>query len=288
DAMTGQDAVSTGRAFHDALELDGIILTKLDGDARGGAALSVKETVGRPIAFASIGERLGDFDLFHPDRMASRILGMGDALTLIEHAEREFDRDVTEQSAARLLEGRFTLEDFLAQLQQVKKLGSLGGVLSLLPGMSKEMRQASSAVDDRQVDQVEAIIRSMTRHERIDPAVIDGSRRLRIAKGSGTTTQDVNQLLRQFKEAQQLMRSPGMLGGMLGGAKAGKLARAMSGAVDADPELKAGLAAPGLSGVGAGSGMGAKSATTGGARGAKKRKKGGRVTPKSGGTGRPR
>jgi len=286
DAMTGQDAVTTGRAFHDVLELDGVILTKLDGDARGGAALSVKETVGRPIAFASTGERLADFDLFHPDRMASRILGMGDALTLIEQAEREFDKDVTEQSAARLLEGRFTLEDFLAQLQQVKKLGSLGGVLSLLPGMSKEMRQASSAIDDRQIGQVEAIIRSMTRQERVDPASIDGSRRLRIAKGSGTTTQDVNQLLRQFKDAQQLMRSPGMLGGMLGGAKGGRFARAMSEAMDTDPELAAGLAG---AGAGLAGGVGSSPGPTGGARGgAKKKKKGGRVTPKSGGTGRSR
>ncbi|HXX89887.1 MAG TPA: signal recognition particle protein [Acidimicrobiales bacterium] len=284
DAMTGQDAVSTARAFHDALELDGVILTKLDGDARGGAALSVKETVGRPIAFASTGERLADFDLFHPDRMANRILGMGDALTLIEQAEREFDKGVAEQSAAALLQGRFTLEDFLAQLQQVKKLGSLGGVLSLLPGVPKEMRQASSAVDDRQVGQVEAIIRSMTRRERLDPSSIDGSRRLRIAKGSGTTTQDVNQLLRQFKEAQQLMRSPGMLGGLLGGAKGGRMAQALSDAMADAPEL-------GESGLGAGAspfGSARTPARAGAGGGSKKKKKGGRVTPKAGGQGRGR
>ena len=147
DAMTGQDAVATARAFHDALELDGVILTKLDGDARGGAALSVKDVVGRPIAFASTGERLADFDLFHPDRMASRILGMGDVLTLIEQAEREFDHDVATEGAARLLEGRFTLEDFLSQLQQVKKLGSLGGLLSLMPGVPKELKD-NAAIDD--------------------------------------------------------------------------------------------------------------------------------------------
>jgi signal recognition particle subunit SRP54 len=286
DAMTGQDAVSTGRAFHDALELDGVILTKLDGDARGGAALSVKETVGRPIAFASTGERLADFDLFHPDRMANRILGMGDALTLIEQAEREFDRDVAEQSAAALLQGRFTLEDFLAQLQQVKKLGSLGGILSLLPGVPKEMKQASSAVDDRQVGQVEAIIRSMTRDERQEPSRIDGSRRLRIAKGSGTTTQDVNQLLRQFKEAQQLMRSPGMLSGMLGGAKGGRFAQALSDAVGDDPDTGAGaMPGGGLPGGGM-PGPGGGLALPGGAHGgSKKKKKGGRVTPKTGGRG---
>ena len=219
DAMTGQDAVATAEAFHQTLDLDGVILTKLDGDARGGAALSVKEVVGRPIAFASTGERLADFDQFHPDRMASRILGMGDMMSLIEQAEREFDGDVAQEGAARLLEGRFTLEDFLSQLQQVKKLGSLGGILSLLPGMPKELKQAKDSIDDRQVAQVEAIIRSMTRRERADPSLIDGGRRKRIATGSGTTIQEVNLLLRQFKEAQQMMRSPGMLGGMLGGRR---------------------------------------------------------------------
>ena len=177
---------------------------------------SVKDVVGRPIAFASTGERLADFDLFHPDRMASRILGMGDVLTLIEQAEREFDHDIAAEGASALLEGRFTLEDFLSQLQQVKKLGSLGGLLSLMPGVPKELKN-NAAIDDGQVAMVEAIIRSMTRRERAEPALIDGSRRSRIARGSGTTIQDVNQLLRQFKEAQQLMRSPGMLGGMLGG-----------------------------------------------------------------------
>src|SRR6202166_4285346 len=154
DAMTGQDAVSTASAFHDALSLDGVILTKLDGDARGGAALSVKEVVGKPIAFASTGERLADFDLFHPDRMASRILGMGDMLSLIEQAEREFDQEVATEGATRLLEGRFTLEDFLSQLQQVKKIGSLGGLLALMPGVPKEIKQ-NAAIDDGQVSQVE-------------------------------------------------------------------------------------------------------------------------------------
>src|ERR1700690_4312358 len=174
DAMTGQDAVATARAFHDTLELDGVILTKLDGDARGGAALSVKDVVGRPIAFASTGERLADFDLFHPDRMASRILGMGDVLTLIEQAEREFDHDIAAEGASRLLEGRFTLEDFLSQLQQVKKLGS--------PGGPKELK-ANASIDDGQVAQVEAIIRSMTPAERAEPGTVDGSRRTRIARG---------------------------------------------------------------------------------------------------------
>ena len=250
-----------------------MILTKLDSDARGGAALSVKEVVGRPIAFASTGERLADFDQFHPDRMASRILGMGDMLSLIEQAEREFDHDVAQEGAAALLEGRFSLEDFLAQLQQVKKLGSLGGLLSLMPGVPKELKQANEAIDDGQVAQVEAIIRSMTPAERAEPAVIDGSRRMRIARGSGTTTQDVNALLRQFNEAQQLMRSPGMLGGLLGGGKA-KLAQAMADQLAAgDPGPGAGLMpAAGLSGAGAAKG-----------RPGTKKKKGGRVTPKAGG-----
>jgi signal recognition particle subunit SRP54 len=304
DAMTGQDAVATARAFHDALALDGVILTKLDGDARGGAALSVKEVVGRPIAFASTGERLADFDLFHPDRMASRILGMGDVLTLIEQAEREFDHDVATEGATRLLEGRFTLEDFLSQLQQVKKLGSLGGLLSMMPGVPKEIKQNAS-IDDGQVAQVEAIIRSMTPRERGEPAVINGSRRSRIARGSGTTTQEVNQLLRQFKEAQQLMRSPGMLGGMLGGGGRGKMAQALAERMG-DPGGEGG---PGLDGLGGrasagilgggGAGGGAlgmgrpssvagTSGTAGKGRPGSKKKKGGRVTPKADGGRRGR
>jgi signal recognition particle subunit SRP54 len=299
DAMTGQDAVATARAFHDTLELDGVILTKLDGDARGGAALSVKDVVGRPIAFASTGERLADFDLFHPDRMASRILGMGDVLTLIEQAEREFDHDIATEGAARLLEGRFTLEDFLAQLQQVKKLGSLGGLLSLMPGVPKELKN-NAAIDDGQVAQVEAIIRSMTPRERGEPATIDGSRRSRIARGSGTTTQDVNQLLRQFKEAQQLMRSPGMLGGMLGGGAKGKLAQALAERMGdgGDPgppgldSLRAGALGDGglddgILGRGALGGRSAAGLGTPGGRAkgrpGSKKKKGGRVTPKGDG-----
>jgi signal recognition particle subunit SRP54 len=290
DAMTGQDAVGTARAFHDALELDGVILTKLDSDARGGAALSVKHVVGRPIAFASTGERMGDFDLFHPDRMASRILGMGDVLTLIEQAEREFDHDVAAEGAARMLEGRFTLEDFLSQLQQVKRLGSLGGILSLMPGVPKEVKQAD--IDDGQVAQVEAIIRSMTPAERITPSLVDGSRRSRIARGSGTSVQDVNQLLRQFKEAQQLMRSPGALSGLLGGGS-GRLSRALPGRMgDGAEDLPPGFAGLGaanpLSGAGtAGRGKAVVPPPAGRGRPGSK-KKGGRVTPKSRGGGRSR
>jgi len=286
DAMTGQDAVATAEAFHATLSLDGVILTKLDGDARGGAALSVKGVLGRPIAFASTGERLADFDLFHPDRMANRILGMGDVLTLIEQAEREFDRDVAASGAARLLEGRFTLEDFLAQLQQVKKLGSLGGLLSMLPGVPKELKHADAVLDDGQLGRVEAIIRSMTPGERAQPACIDGSRRLRIARGSGTTTQEVNQLLRQFKEAQQMLRSPGVLGSMLGGPKAGRLASAAASRAELAGLLGSeGFRARGITGnaVGQPDSAGRPGSAKGKGKGARGKKRGGRVTPKGGG-----
>ena len=217
DAMTGQDAVSTAAAFHQALSLDGVVLTKLDGDARGGAALSVKQVVGRPIAFASTGEKLDDFDLFHPDRMADRILGMGDVLSLIEQADRTLDKEVTTKGAAAIMEGRFTLEDFLEQLQQVKKMGSVSGMLSLLPGVPKDLKQASSSIDDREIGKIEAIIRSMTPSERSQPAIIDGARRVRIARGSGTATSDVNALLKQFREMQKMMKGFGK-GGMAGAA----------------------------------------------------------------------
>jgi signal recognition particle subunit SRP54 len=227
--MTGQDAVQTARAFHEALELDGVILTKIDGDARGGAALSVKTVVGRPIAFVSNGERPADFETFHPDRMASRILGMGDVLTLIERAEENFD----EATAAQAMENlrRFTFEDFHEQLQQMKKMGPLSSVLGMLPGLPKEMKNAS--IEDSDVARIEAIIRSMTRGERDDPSVIDGSRRLRIANGSGTSTTDVNNLLRQFKEMQKLMRSSVLAAGM---AKASNRRKKKGGRVT--PSLK--------------------------------------------------
>jgi signal recognition particle subunit SRP54 len=208
DAMIGQDAVTTAEAFHQILALDGVILTKLDGDARGGAALSVKEVVGRPIAFASIGEKLVDFDLFHPDRMASRILGMGDVLTLIEKAEQAYDRDVAEKAAQALQEGRFTLEDFLEQMQQIKKMGPLSGIVGMIPGVPKELKQAN--IDDRELARVEAIIHSMTPAERREPSMINGSRRLRIANGSGSTTSEVNLLLRQFGEMQRMMNQMGL------------------------------------------------------------------------------
>jgi signal recognition particle subunit SRP54 len=207
DAMTGQDAVNVAESFHATLELDGVILTKLDGDARGGAALSVKEVVGRPIAFASTGEKLGDFEPFYPDRMASRILGMGDVLTLIEKAEEAFDQEEAAIAAEKLQKGQFTLEDFLEQMQQVKKMGPLQNLIGMLPGIPKELKKAE--IDDREIARIEAIIHSMTPQERREPQMINGSRRLRIANGSGSTTTEVNQLLKQFKDVQKMMKMLG-------------------------------------------------------------------------------
>ncbi len=205
DAMTGQEAVNVATAFDEAVGLDGVVLTKIDGDARGGAALSVKEVVGKPILFVGTGEKLEDFEPFHPDRMASRILGMGDMLTLIEKAEAVFDEGVASETEAKLRKGQFTLSDFLDQMRQVKKMGPLQNVLKLMPGIPKELKNAE--LDDRELGRVEAIICSMTLAERNDPSLINGSRRLRIAHGSGTTTQEVNAMLKQFKVVQQMMRS---------------------------------------------------------------------------------
>ena len=218
DAMTGQDAVSTAESFHNTLELDGVILTKLDGDARGGAALSVKEVVGRPIAFASTGEKIEDFDLFHPDRLAGRILGEGDLATLIEKAETAFEQDEAEAAAQRLLEGTFTFDDFLDQMQAIKKMGPISGLMSMMPGIPKEVRDVE--IEDSQINRIEAIIRSMTREERTKPDIIDGSRRTRIANGSGTSASDVSQLITQFKQMRQMMQQMG--GGMKRKGKKGK------------------------------------------------------------------
>lgn len=205
DAMTGQEAVNVAEAFDQAVGLDGVIVSKIDGDARGGAALSVKEVVGKPILFVGTGEKLEDFEPFHPDRMASRILGMGDVLTLIEKAEAAFDKDQTAKAEARLRKGQFTLEDFLEQMRQVRKMGPLGNIVKMMPGIPKELKQTE--VDEAEIARVEAIICSMTPQERREPSLINGSRRLRIAQGSGTTTQDVNALLKQFKMVQQVMKS---------------------------------------------------------------------------------
>ena len=218
DAMTGQDAVSVAEAFHATLAIDGVIMSKLDGDARGGAALSVKEVIGRPIAFASTGEKLNEFEQFHPDRMAGRILGMGDMLSLIEQAEQVFEKDQAEAAAEKMMEGEFTLDDFLEQMQALKKMGPLGNILGMMPGMPKELKGAQ--IGDDQLKPVEAIIRSMTLLERRKPEVINGSRRTRIANGSGTSVGDVNRLVKQFSEMQKMMKK---MGGMaMGGKKGGK------------------------------------------------------------------
>jgi len=210
DAMTGQDAVGVAEAFHHTLAIDGVIMSKLDGDARGGAALSVKEVIGRPIAFASTGEKLSEFEQFHPDRMAGRILGMGDMLTLIETAEAAFEKDQAEAAAEKLMEGEFTLDDFLEQMQQLKKMGPLGNLLGMMPGMPKELKGAQ--IGDDQLKPVEAIIRSMTPLERRKPELINGSRRTRIANGSGTTVGDVNRLVKQFQDMQKMMKRMGAMG----------------------------------------------------------------------------
>jgi signal recognition particle subunit SRP54 len=220
DAMTGQDAVAVATAFHERLAIDGVILSKLDGDARGGAALSVKTVIDRPIAFAATGERIDQFEQFHPDRMASRILGMGDVLTLIEQAEQVYEKEQAEEAASRLLEGAFTLEDFLEQLQQLKKMGSMSNLIGMLPGVPKELKNAE--VGDDQLKKVEAIIRSMTPEERAHPEIINGTRRTRIAKGSGTQVADINKLVKQFTEMQKMMKRMGAMATPKGKGKSGK------------------------------------------------------------------
>jgi len=212
DAMIGQDAVTTAQAFAEGVGFTGVVLTKLDGDARGGAALSVRYVTGQPIMFASTGEKLADFDVFHPERMASRILGMGDVLTLIEQAQTVFDADQAERAAAKLATGTdFTLEDFLEQMLAVRRMGPIGNLLGMLPGMG-QMKDAISQIDDRDLDRVAAIIRGMTPAEREQPKIINGSRRLRIANGSGVSVAEVNSLVDRFFEAQKMMRT--MAGGM--------------------------------------------------------------------------
>lgn len=217
DAMIGQDAVTTAQAFADGVGFTGVVLSKLDGDARGGAALSIASVTGRPIMFASTGEKLTDFEVFHPDRMASRILDMGDVLTLIEQAEKAFDAEQAEKMAGKLASGEdFTLDDFLVQMQQLKNMGSIKKMFGMLPGMG-QMREALENFDEREVDRIEAIIRSMTPGERQNPKIINGSRRSRIARGSGTTTSEINQLLERFDGAKKMMRQMAKGGGMPGG-----------------------------------------------------------------------
>jgi signal recognition particle subunit SRP54 len=233
DAMTGQDAVGVAESFAEAAEFDGVVMTKLDGDARGGAALSVKAVTGKPILFASTGEKLEAFDRFHPDRMASRILGMGDVLSLIEKAEEQIDEKQAQDLEAKLKSNQFTLEDFLQQMKQVRKMGPLSGLLGMLPGMGAMKQLKNAEIDEGELDRVEAIILSMTPEERANPALIKGSRRKRIANGSGTKVQNVNQLVKQFDQMRKMMRhmasgkmpDPQQLAQMTGGAPRPKVRR---------------------------------------------------------------
>lgn len=216
DAMIGQDAVNTAKAFEEGVDFTGVVLSKLDGDARGGAALSVASVTGRPVMFASTGEGLDDFELFHPDRMASRILDMGDVLTLIEQAEKNWDKDEAARMAKKFADQEdFTLEDFLAQMQQIRKMGSMKKMLMMMPGAA-QFRQQLEQFDEREIDRVEAIVRSMTPHERVAPKIINGSRRARIAKGSGVHVSEVNGLLERFGQAQKMMRKMAQGGGIPG------------------------------------------------------------------------
>ncbi len=233
DAMIGQDAVNTAKAFDEGVGIDGVVLTKLDGDARGGAALSIARVLGKPIMFASNGEALADFDMFHPDRMASRILGMGDVLTLIEQAEKTFDAEQSRAAAEKLMgRGKFGLQDFLSQMQQLRKMGPMSKILGMLPGAG-QFKDAINEIDEKEIDRVEAIIYSMTPKERDDVSILNGSRRARIAKGAGVQVSDVNKLVTRFVEARKMMESmagggmpmPGMPGmGRARGASATKKA----------------------------------------------------------------
>jgi signal recognition particle subunit SRP54 len=229
DAMIGQDAVTTAEAFRDGVGFTGVVLTKLDGDARGGAALSVREVTGQPILFASNGEKLEDFDVFHPDRMASRILGMGDLLTLIEQAEQVFDAEKAQVTADKIGSGELTLEDFLDQMLAIRKMGPIGNILGMLPGAnSAQMKEALAQVDDKQLDKLQAIIRGMTPAERDNPKIINGSRRLRIANGSGVAVSDVNDLVNRFFEARKQMKQmAGQFG--FGGAAARRVSKTRKG-----------------------------------------------------------
>jgi len=213
DAMTGQEAVNVAKGFHERVGLTGLILTKVDGDARGGAAISMREVTGVPIKFLGVGEKLDALEPFYPDRLASRILGMGDVLTLIEKAGENIDRTEAEKMSRKLVKGEFNLEDFLKQLQQVKKMGPLGQLLDMIPGMGKMAQDLAPEVTDKQFRQIEAIINSMTHEERRDPRVLNGSRKRRVARGSGVTVTEVNDLLNQFRQMQRLMKQLGQGGG---------------------------------------------------------------------------
>lgn len=221
DAMIGQDAVTTAEAFRDGVDFTGVVLTKLDGDARGGAALSIREVTGKPIMFASTGEKMTDFDVFHPDRMANRILGMGDVLTLIEQAEKSLDQEQALETASKLSTGELTLEDFLNQMLMIRKMGPIANLLKMLPGGS-QMSAMADMIDEKQLDRVQAIIRGMTPLERNNPKILNASRRRRIANGSGVTVTEVNQLIERFFEAKKMMGQMANQMGLGGGRSATK------------------------------------------------------------------
>lgn len=219
DSMTGQDAVNSAKAFHEKVDFDGIVLTKLDGDTRGGCALSIRAVVEEPIKFASMGEKLDALEKFHPDRLASRILGKGDVVSFVEKAQEQFDEKEAEKLEKKLLSNKFDFEDFLGQIKMIKKMGSLKSILGMIPGMGSAVKNAN--IDDKQIVRVEAIIQSMTKMERTDPKILNGSRRKRIARGSGNSIQDVNRLIKQFNEMKNMMRKLKGKGGknMLGNLK---------------------------------------------------------------------
>ncbi len=211
DAMTGQDAVNTAKAFNDRLNFDGVVLTKLDGDTRGGAALSIRKQVEKPIKFISTGEKMDAIDLFHPDRMANRILGMGDVISLVERAQQNFDQEEARKLNKKIKKNQFGFDDFLSQMEQIKKMGSMKDLMGMIPGMGKAVKDVD--IDDDSLKPIEAIIKSMTPEERTNPDIINGSRRQRIAIGSGTSVQEVNQLLKQFQQMRKMMKTMNKMGG---------------------------------------------------------------------------
>jgi signal recognition particle subunit SRP54 len=209
--MTGQDAVNTAKTFNERLNFDGVVLTKLDGDTRGGAALSIRNVVDKPIKFVSTGEKMEAIDLFYPDRMAQRILGMGDVVSLVEKAQATFDEEEANRLSKKIRKNQFDFEDFLSQLQQIKKMGNIKDLLGMLPGMGKQIKDLD--IDDDAFKPVEAIIRSMTKEERSNPELMNGSRKQRIATGSGTSVQEINNLLKQFKDMRKMMKTMNKLSG---------------------------------------------------------------------------
>ncbi|NMB80913.1 MAG: signal recognition particle protein, partial [Ignavibacteria bacterium] len=204
DSMTGQDAVNSAKAFHEKVDFDGIVITKLDGDSRGGCVLSIRAVVDRPVKFTSLGEKLDSIEIFYPDRLASRILGKGDIVSLVEKAQLQIDEKEAEDLEKKFLENKFDLDDFLKQIKMIKKMGSLKSLLSMIPGLGSSIKNAD--IDDKQIVKVESIIQSMTKKERSNPKILNGSRRKRIARGSGNTIQDVNRLIKQFEEMQRMVK----------------------------------------------------------------------------------